>query len=131
MCVALALLFVVGVMYAADGEKGKREGDKKPASPTARGTVKAVAEDGATITVTVKKEGAEPTDLTFNVVKEGEGATKVFVGREQKTLANVTVGANVMVAYKVTDAGNQAIVVRVVTAEGAKEGKKREGGKRD
>ncbi len=117
-CVALALCFVVGMLYAAETEKPKREGARTE-RPRVTGVVKAIAEDGTSITVTVKKEAAEK-DETFAIVKEGQGATKVFVGRDAKTLADVKVGAEVTVVYKAADAGNMAAVIRM-------KGERREG----
>ena len=125
-CVALALCFAVGMLYGAEGEKGKKEGKTgMPEGPQAMGKVKAVDTEAKTLTVTVKKEEAT-NDVVFTVNDD----TKIFVGREATTLAAVKVGANCMVAYKTTDAGNVALVVRIVGERGGKEGKK-EGGKRE
>jgi hypothetical protein len=111
VCVALALCFVVSMAYAQD--RPKMDGTR------VSGVVKSKADDGKSIVVTVKKEEATE-DVTLAVNAE----TKVFVGRDAKDLAAVTVGANVIVVYKKADAGNTALMIRVMTGEG---GKKREG----
>jgi hypothetical protein len=77
--VAVALLVAVGLCFAADATK-------------VMGKVKAVGTD--TLTVTVGKEDAAK-DMTFAVTKD----TKITLGEETKTLADVKVGAHVAVEY--------------------------------
>jgi hypothetical protein len=109
-CVALAACLFTGTTFGQDAGGGKR-----PEGLKVDGKVKAVAEDGKSITVTVKKDDVE-NDMVFAVNAE----TKVRIARENKAITDVKVGSNCRVTYKAADAGNVALAIRIM-------GEKREG----
>jgi hypothetical protein len=109
-CVALAACLFTGATFGQDAGGGKR-----PDGPQVSGKVKAVAEDGKSITVTVKKDDVE-NDMVFAVNAE----TKVRIGRENKAIADVKVGSNCRVTYQAADAGNVALRIRIIGERGEK-----------
>ena len=76
--------------------------------PMAMGKVKSVDVDAKKVVVTTAR-GKETKEMTFAT----DDATKVYAGRDQKTLADVAAGSNVTVEYKEGKDGGEATAVTI------------------
>ena len=111
LSVVVVLCFAAGVLFAQEGTKERL--------PQAYGVVKSVDTEAKTIVVTVRKEReGEGTDTTFQTNEE----TKIFVGKEAKTLADITVGSRVVITYKKAEGEGKAIAITIKTLAPKTEG---------
>lgn len=89
LALIITMVFIAGVSFAAEAKKE----DKAPKEKVvvAKGEVTKV--DAATITI--KKAGKTPEEITLNVSPE----TVVKIGKEKKALADIKVGDKVKCSY--------------------------------
>jgi Cu/Ag efflux protein CusF len=129
IAIIVAVLFVFAVTsisFAA--EEKKAEGAvsvEKPKVKQVTGEVKAVDTKAGTITVAKKMKGkVEETIVTV------DNKTKIMMGKEKKTLADVMAGDKVTAKYTEVDGKNVAKSVAIKEAETAPAEKKAEPAKK-
>jgi Cu/Ag efflux protein CusF len=87
----IAVVFIVGVSFVAEAKKEAKAPKEKVI--VAKGEVTKV--DAAANTVTIKKAGKTPEEITLNVTPE----TVVKIGKEKKALADIKAGDKVKAMY--------------------------------
>ncbi|MEW6614545.1 MAG: hypothetical protein AB1401_03610 [Thermodesulfobacteriota bacterium] len=113
LALIIAVVFIAGVSFAAEAKKEaqapKAEAKKEAPAPKAEAKKEAKAPkekvivakgevtkvDAAANTVTIKKAGKTPEEITLNVTPE----TVVKIGKEKKALADIKVGDKVKAMY--------------------------------
>ena len=89
LALIITVVFLAGVSFAAEAKKDAKAPKEKVV--VAKGEVTKV--DAGTITI--KKAGKTPEEITLNVAPE----TVVKIGKEKKALADIKVGDNVKCSY--------------------------------
>ncbi len=102
IAVVVSLFVAVGVAFAAAD------------TLNVAGKVKSLDLEAGTLVVTVQKEGAEPTDMTFVVKKD---TTKVVAGEEASNLEALKPGLRVAVAYTAEGETLTASLIQIVVRE--------------
>lgn len=143
--VALVLCFSADVVFAGgETEEGaakekvrkekarSKEGQaRRERTPQAYGQVKSIDVEGGKIVVAVRKRGEkEPAQVTYKITDQ----TKVRISGEEKTLADLAEGKNIIVSYKAAgeeggDAVALSITVRMPQAFGTVKSVDAAGGK--
>ncbi|KAF0122827.1 MAG: hypothetical protein FD151_590 [bacterium] len=90
LALIITVVFLAGVSFAAEAKKEEKKAPKEKVV-VAKGEVTKV--DAATITI--KKAGKTPEEITLNVAPE----TVIKVGKEKKALADIKVGDKVKCSY--------------------------------
>lgn len=119
LTVVLVVCLSADMLFAPEGEEGaptrrraREEGRRaREAGPRAMGQVKSVDVEGGKIVVAVRQRGQrEATETTFKITKE----TKVLFEQEEKTLADLAAGKNVMISYKAAaEEGGEAVALTI------------------
>jgi hypothetical protein len=129
IAIVVSIVFVLsfaGLSFAAD-KAAKMEEKKSPVEAadkkapakitTIKGEVAAVDAKANTVTVKVKKG-----DVTVTT----DAKTKVVMGKEKKTVADVKAGDKVKVQYKEVDGKMMAKSIAIMPAEAEKKAEKKE-----